>query len=71
MGVSEPSLHRESTDSLIDAARMHHPALATSREPIINRRGFARPVLTCLPFAPRDNNYYKMVSQIWEVVGDF
>ena len=38
-------------------------------EPIINRRGFARPALTCLPFAPRDNNYYKMVSQIWEVVG--
>ena len=25
--------------------------------------------LTCLPFAPRDNNYYKTVSQIWEVVG--
>ena len=24
----------------------------------------------CLPFAPRDN-YYKMVSQIWEVVRDF
>ena len=38
-------------------------------EPIINRRGFARPALTWLPFAPRDNNYCKMVSQIWEVVG--
>ena len=45
--------------------------LLTSREPIINRRGFVRPTLTCLPFAPRDSNYYKMVSQIWEGVGDF
>ena len=41
-----------------------------SHEPIINRRDFARPALTCYPFAPRDNNYYKMVSQIWEVVRD-
>ena len=25
----------------------------------------------CLPFVPCDNNYYKMVSQLWEVVRDF
>ena len=25
----------------------------------------------CLPFAPCDNSYYKMISQIWEVVRDF
>ena len=36
---------------------------AMSHEPKINRRGFVRPTLTCLPFVPRDNKYYKMVSK--------
>ena len=44
-------------------------AFATLRKPEINRRGFARPTLMCLPFTPRDNNYYKYGFQIWEVVG--
>jgi len=30
-------------------------AMSSHRE--INRRGLARPALTCLQFAPRDNNY--------------
>ena len=36
---------------------------AMSHEPKINRRGIVRPALTCLPFVPRDNKHYKMVSK--------
>ena len=32
-------------------------AFAMSSHQEINRRGFARPALTCLNVAPRDNNY--------------
>ena len=42
-------------------------AFATSREPKINGRGFARPAPTCLSFAPRDNIIKNIGFQIWEV----
>ena len=79
MGVSVPSLHRESTDSEVGRySNMPHSdisattaAFAMLRKPEINRRGFARPALTCLPSTPRDNNYYKYGFQIWEVVRAF
>ena len=44
-------------------------AFATSREPTINRCGFTRPTVTCLPFAPCDNKYYKMVSKYGKLSG--
>ena len=44
-------------------------AFATLRKPEINRRGFASPALMCLPFRPRDNNYYKYGFQICSLAG--